>query len=160
MKSQHVLCALPLCLCCLWENCCDWSYGQKLRWWLESVSARGTACGRQLHHWMLQFLYKQGPEFSLWPILPALQLLCVSRLPNQDSMVNKIKCKSPKVNHIYSNIWGFSLHFPVFCSLVQSMGKTHQCLSHRHIVLRSLLWSLSVGYVKCTLIPVGYHLSL
>ena len=61
-------------------------------------------CGRQLHDWILQFLYQQGPEYSLWPILPALELLHDSRLPNQDSMVNKIKCKYPEVNRVYGNI--------------------------------------------------------
>lgn len=50
------------------------------------------------------FLYQQGQEYPLGTIFPDLELLHVSKLPIQNSMINKIKYNSAEVNHISNNI--------------------------------------------------------
>lgn len=105
----------------LWlELWADWM------WLLESEPACGCAGVEPLDP---PFLYQQGQECPLWTIFPDLEFLHVSKLPIQNSMINKIKCDYAEVNHISSNIWYFSLHLPVFFPLVLYIGKSHLCSS-------------------------------
>lgn len=50
------------------------------------------------------FLHQQGQEYPLWTIFPGLELLHVSKLPIENSVINKIKYNYDEVDNISSNI--------------------------------------------------------
>lgn len=64
-----LFCAVLLCLCWLQQSCHGWSYGHGTLHVIVGVrTILQFHSGRQLHHWLLQFLYQDipyGPFFQL-----------------------------------------------------------------------------------------------
>lgn len=152
------VCPLPLCPCCLQENCCGWSYGQiECGCWSQNQPVAVLELAAEPLD--PPFLYQQGPEYPLWTILPGLELLHVSKLPHQNSIINKIKYNCAEVNHISSNIRCFSLHFPGVFFPSSGHGEITSMLL-TDVIVQSLLGAWSVSSVKCALIPVRCHFRL
>lgn len=120
-------------------------------WSLESEPACGCAGVGSWTTGRPPFLYQQGQEYPLWTIFPDLEILNVSKLPIENSMINKINYNYAEVNNISSNIWCFTFARVFF--FPSSMHGEVTSVLLTDVIMQSLLGAGSVSSIKWTLIP-------